>query len=389
MLINMNIGGTEKALLNMINEFPLEKYDITILMLEEFGGFLNQIPSEVKLEYFNGYQNIKNILNQPPQFVSFNLLKKGRIIQAFIIIFLHIITKLLKNRSLYFRFLLRKYPKLIDEYDVAVAYDGPMDFISYFVLKKIKAKRKIQWIHFDITKIGFNPKFAIKVYSQFDKIFVVSNEAKKKLVNVVPKLEEKTNVFLNIISAIAIKKHAKIGVGFTDSFNGIRILTVGRLSLEKGQDLAIQAFNRLVREGYNARWYCIGDGNERELYENLIKRYELEDKFILLGATSNPYPFIEQCDIYVQPSRHEGYCITLAEARCLRKPIITTDFTAAKEHICNNETGLLVGIDEREIFNGLVQLINNDEMRNRFIENLANDPFITNNEMKKILDYAI
>ena len=42
------------------------------------------------------------------------------------------------------------------EYDIAVAYAGPMDFISYFVANKIKAKKKIQWIHFDVKKIGFN-----------------------------------------------------------------------------------------------------------------------------------------------------------------------------------------------------------------------------------------
>ncbi|NHC43504.1 glycosyltransferase, partial [Bacillus sp. MM2020_1] len=62
MLINMNVGGTEKALLNLINEIPKENYDVTIFMLEKYGGFLNHIPSDVKVEYFEGYKNIKGLL---------------------------------------------------------------------------------------------------------------------------------------------------------------------------------------------------------------------------------------------------------------------------------------------------------------------------------------
>ena len=87
-----------------------------------------------------------------------------------------------------------------EEYDVAVAYAGPMDFISYFVINKIKAKKKIQWIHFDITKIGFDRDFAAKIYNRFDKVFAVSNEARNKLIDNFPGIKDKTEVFLNIVS---------------------------------------------------------------------------------------------------------------------------------------------------------------------------------------------
>ena len=91
-----------------------------------------------------------------------------------------------------------------------------------------------------------------------------------------------------------------------------------------------------------------------------------------------------QCDIYVQPSRHEGYCITLAEARCLHKPIVTTDFTGAKEQIKDGETGLIVSIDENEIYNAIVKLINNTDLCKKFSDNLAKENFDTTHEMKKI-----
>jgi len=371
MIVNMNIGGTEKALLNMINNIPRSQYEISIFMLEKYGGFLDHIPSDVHVKYFKDYENIKDKLNKPPHEVSLHQIKNGKFHTAFTIMLLHVITKALKNRSIYFKYLLRKYPAFNEEYDIAVAYDGPMDFISYFVLKKIKAKKKIQWIHFDVTKIGFNPKFASSIYRKYDNIFVVSNEAKMKLLDLVPKLKNKTKAFLNVSSPSLIRKQSKLGVGFTDSFDGIRILTVGRLSDEKGQDLAILALEKLVNEGHNVRWYCVGEGPSRGRYEQLVREKNLKNHFILLGSDPNPYPYMEQCDIYVQPSRHEGFCITLTEAKYLRKPIITTNFAGAKEQITNGENGLIVDLNEDEIYKAAVNLIQNKDLCEKFSSNLA------------------
>ncbi|WP_010678074.1 glycosyltransferase [Bacillus timonensis] len=381
-VINMNVGGTEKALLNLVNEFPRKKYEITIFMLEKYGGFLKYIPQEVNIHYFSDYYSIKDLLNNPPRYTFIDLLKKGKIFRAFMIIILHIITKVLKDRSLYFKYLLRKYPTLNEEYDIAVAYDGPMDFISYFVLKKVKARKKLQWIHFDVSKIGFNLRFTSKIYSKFDRVFVVSNEAKTKLLKYLPNLKGKTEVLFNIISPLTIKKQSTMGLGFTDNFEGLRILTVGRLSKEKGQDLIVPVLARLIQEGHKVRWYCLGDGNLKHDLENLIKDYKLEDHFILLGSDPNPYPYINQCDIYVQPSRHEGFCITLAEARCLRKPIVTTNFTGAKEQISNEVNGLIVDVSENCIYEGLLKLLENKDLRKTFSQNLLQQDFDNENEIK-------
>ncbi|MGO4496764.1 glycosyltransferase [Paenibacillus sp. 2RAB27] len=384
MAINMNVGGTEKALLNMLSEIPKDKYDITIYLLEEYGGFLNFIPSGVQIEYFKNYKDIKETLNNPPQKTALNYFKKGKFIKSVTIILLHIISKINKDRSIFFKYILKSYPSINTEYDVAVAYDGPMDFISYFVINKIKAKNKIQWIHFDITKIGFNKQYASKIYNKFNKIFVVSKEGRNKLINVLPIISDKTEVFSNVISSKMIYSQAKEGNGFNDKFNGLRILTVGRLTTEKGQDLAIRVLAKLIENGYKVKWYCVGEGSSRREYENLVKAYNLQDKFIFLGTDSNPYTYISQCDLYVQPSRHEGYCIALAEARCLKKPIVTTDFTGAKEQIKNRETGLIVKFNEDEIYDAITNLINNKEMCIRFSDNLAKDRFDYTLEMEKI-----
>jgi glycosyltransferase involved in cell wall biosynthesis len=386
MIINMNVGGTEKALLNMIAEIPQEEYEITIFMLEEYGGFLNSIPDHVHIKYYNCYKDIKYILDQPPRTTVVNFLKAGKLIKALKITLIYFLSKILKERSIFFKYLLKGYQENETEYDLAVAYAGPMDFISYFVINKIKAKKKVQWIHFDVNKIGFNKRFASKVYKKFDKIFIVSKEAKSKLISLVPQLSEKSEVFFNIVSPEIIRKQAKENSGFKDEFNGLRILTVGRLSTEKGQDIAINVLAKLKQDGYKVRWYCVGEGNSRKNYEKLIVDNNLEDSFILLGADTNPYPYLEQCDLYVQPSRYEGYCITLIEAKQFYKPIVTTNVNGATEQIKNGKTGLIVNIDYIEIYTAVKNLIDSRNLRFQFSSNLSNEDYDNSFEMNKLFN---
>lgn len=384
MCINMNIGGTEKALLTMLNEIDDSKYDITLLMLEEYGGFLNEIPSFVKVKYVDEYKSIKPFVNEPPKILIKRLIKNKAYLTGLSTLLNYSISKITKNISYYYIYILKNVKKIDEEYDLAVAYAGPMDFITYFVLNKIKAKKKIQWIHFDITKIGFNRKFAERNYKKFDKIFVVSEEGKEKLIDLIPALNNKVEAFFNIISCNLIENMSKNEKSFDDLFNGVRILTVGRLSKEKGQELTINVLARLKNEGYKVRWYCIGDGPEKDNYRNRIKGLDIENDYILLGSKLNPYPFMKDCDIYVQPSKHEGYCITLGEARCFDNPIVTTNFTGANEQIKNEITGLVCDISEQGIYQAIKRLLDNKELYKDIRINLSNEIVDSTNEISKL-----
>ena len=383
MCINMNIGGTEKALLTMLNEMDSSKYDVTLLMLEEYGGFLNEIPNFVKVKYINEYKTIKPYINEPPKLLAKELIKNKKCLTGIFTLLNYSISKITNNMSYYYKYILRNTKNIEDDYDLAVAYAGPMDFITYFVLNKIKAKKRVQWIHFDITKIGFNKKFAEKNYKKFYKIFVVSEEGREKLINLIPALNNKVEVFFNIISCNLIENMSKNEKGFDDSFNGVRILTVGRLSKEKGQDLTINALARLKNDGYNIKWYCIGDGPEKDNYKQIIKNLNVENEYILLGSKLNPYPSMEQCDIYVQPSRHEGYCITLSEARCFDNPIVATNFTGANEQIKNGITGLVCDISEEGIYNSIKRLLDDKELYIRIKKNLSSEVVDSTGEIAK------
>ncbi|SHH68371.1 glycosyltransferase [Clostridium grantii] len=384
MVINMNIGGVEKALLNMLSEIPKDKFEVTILMLEEYGGFLDHIPKWVNVQVLESYNNIKEYVNEPPQIVALELLKDKKYIKAFKTLFYHILSKITDNREHYYKYVLRDYDQMENQYDLAIAYHGPMDFISYFVARKIKAKKKVQWIHFDVTKIHINHKFTRKIYGLFDNIFIVSEKGKDKFLEVFPEFKEKTKTFFNIVSAKLVRDSAGKGVGFTDDFKGTRILTVGRLCTEKGQDLTILVLARLVEDGFNVKWYCVGEGSARKKYEELIDKYNVKDKFVLLGSDPNPYPYMKQCDIYVQSSRHEGYCITLAEARCFDNPIITTNFTGAREQIIHEKTGLIVECNEQQIYSDIKKLLDDKYLMDTLRKNLQHEIVNTTNNMEKL-----
>ena len=386
MMINMNVGGTEKALLNLLNNIDRNKYRVTILMLERKGGFLNHIPDWVEVKVVNEYEALRELLNDPPQKVALKLIKSGKVIFGISVLLHYIWCKLVGEMSVYYRYILKDIKIIDNNYDIAVAYAGPMDLISYFVLNKIIAKTKIQWIHFDINKININNKFSRKIFTKFNNLYVVSKSARDNLVERFPEIKDKTEVFYNIISKEQIISLSKDGQGFDDDFDGIRILTVGRLCREKGQDLAIGALEKLIRAGYKVKWYCVGEGPSRGYYEDIAKSKGIADSFVLLGATTNPYIYMNECDIYVQPSRHEGYCITLAEARCFSNPIVTTDFSGAREQIIDNETGLICTVDENEIYLSIKKLLDNNKLYSYIKENLyKKNSNNINNSIKVIL----
>ncbi|WP_424767284.1 glycosyltransferase [Paenibacillus sp. sgz302251] len=370
MLSSMNIGGVEKSLLSLLSIIPKDKYDVTILLLEKKGGFLDSIPEWVRIEETTWFEDVKPIIMESPKRTLKNYMNKKQYINIPSFVCSYLISKYLDNRFVYYQHVLKSVPHHINTYDVAVSYQGPTDIIDYYIANKVTATQKISWVHFDVYKHMMNQKLYEKLYKRFDKIFVVSKEAKNHLIAKIPTIKNKTDVFNNIVSSKIIHNMSKEPINLYDGFKGMKIVTVGRLSKEKGQDIAIYVLYKLLQEGYQVRWYCVGEGSARKEYERLIHQYNLVNDFILLGSTPNPYPIIANADIYVQTSRHEGYCLTLAEAKCLSKPIVTTNFTGANEQIKDGYNGFIVENDEG-LYEKIKYMIDNPFERNRLIKTLT------------------
>lgn len=352
-LPKMALGGTEKSLLSLLDTLSENEYDITVLLFQKEGELLDQIPEWVHVAEVPNYQELNYDFSESPFKLVPRYFIHGKPIKASNLLIRHLWYRITKDRSGYFAYCLKN--NLYDEpFDVAIAYLGPYDFLTAYVLYCLKAKEKIQWIHFDVSKYVFSKETCRKLYNQFDRIHVVSEGAGDAMVSVLPELQSKTYVVKNVISAKRCKEMALMGEGFTDGFQGVRILTVGRLSEEKGQDIIPEVASLLKQSGLCFRWYIIGEGPLLEVIEENIAKNDVNDEVVFLGAKKNPYPFYNESNIYVQTSVHEGFCITLAEAKDFELKIVSTDFTGAHEQLDNYKLSRIVNRDAYEMSKSII-----------------------------------
>lgn len=384
-------AGAEMAMLELIRRLPEEEYDISLYVVLGQGELVRELPEHVK------------VLNRTYQDTSV-LSENGRrhIVKTVIRSFFHngkwfqklfhlavVAHEMRKQGKLQMDKLLWRmlsdggeYPK--EAYDLAIAYlEGGA---TYFTADHVIAKRKAAFVHIDYVNAGYSRKMDKDCYAGYDRIFAVSEEARTSFVNVYPEWEDKTGVFHNIINRERILELAGQQGGFSDSFDGIRLLTVGRLTHQKAYDIAIEAMKKIKDAGYKVRWYVLGEGNRREFLERQIKNLGLERDFKLLGAVDNPYPYYRQCDIYVHATRFEGKSIAVQEAQVMGCTIVASDCNGNREQIQNNVDGLLCGLSAEGISESIISLIENEEKRKQLGDAAAGKRLDNLQEMKMLLD---
>lgn len=350
---SMTVGGVEKALLNLLSVIPLDQYDVHIGLLHKKGDYLNEIPSRVRVHEIPCYDKYWDLINDPPLQSIKKMIMQGDVVDALVHFLLYVHYKLTANRYWFYRYIMRAEPKFPIVFDMAIAFAGPSQMMDYYICHQVDALIKCGWIHFDVSKFGIDKGMTRHLYKQYKRIFIVSEMAKVIFDRMFPQFREKTEVFHNVVSSKQICELATLGESFQDDFCGKRILTVGRISQEKGQIVAIQALKLLIDRGYNVRWYFVGEGVDMEHCINEVERLGLSDSVTFIGVKINPYAYMRDCDVYMQPSRHEGFCLTLAEALCFGNPIVATDFTGSQEQLKNRENGFVVGMSAEDIANGL------------------------------------
>lgn len=375
----LSAGGIERALLGMLNNLDRINNEITLLLLDKGGEFEKYIPNDVNVKYIiNDKFSIRNLLKE--QLINMQLYNATKTIYYYLKS--NGTTNVYKSR----KYMCKLLPIELEEYDLAVAYHTLVSIPVIYTINNTTAKRKVAWIHTDISRYGgIMPQFS-EVYNKYDKIFSPSLEAIPKVEAVFPKQKGNVELFYNSIYKGNIQEKSDLGKGFEDDFKGMRIVTVARLSDEKGVEFMPRIVSRLIKEGYNIRWYWIGEGDLRNKVERLIKELNVDDKCFLLGNINNPYKFMEQSDIYVQPSTYECYCTTITEAKCLNKPIVVTEVNGTKEQIKHNQNGLITTTNIDSIYNGIKVLINNKFLREKFSYNLSEEIIDTRKEIKKLFN---
>lgn len=373
----MMAGGIEKALINMLNAFSKEKYDITLYVEKLGGDFFEDIPS---------YVNVKVI----PEIECGNKERIRRALKSFKIGHSIEITKGLihnyRNREYVDQCIgmCKILPKVEESYDLAIAYSAPVSLALYYVAYNIKANKKWTWIHNEVDQITVDIRDAKNVFKEYNKVFCVSKLAKEKFDLKLPEYKNKSEIFYNIINFEDMKEKAKDNIQNDMPDGDYKVLTVGRICEQKGQDIIPNIVEKLKKRNVSLKWYLLGEGDYESLIKQKIKEKGIEKDIILLGKKPNPYPYFKKCDLYVQTSRHEGFGITLTEAKFFLKPIITSSFAGADEQIKNGENGFIVNFNEDKFVEKIIYLKNNIDVQRKMIEKLKEEKLQF--KQKQILD---
>lgn len=275
-------------------------------------------------------------------------------------------------------------PRLDETYDLAVAFlEGGS---AYYVADHVKAKKKAAFIHIDYKMAGYTRELDRDCYLTYDALFPIGEQVQNQFLKVYPECADRTRIFHNVINADKIRERAKERGGFDDSYDGIRILTVGRLTEQKAYPVAIEAMKLLKERGAHARWYVLGEGPEREKLEKLIAEKDLQNDFLLLGATENPYPYFAQADIYVHATGFEGKSVAIQEAQILGCAIVASQINW--EQICHGKDGLLCALDADAIMEAVQSLIE-DPGKRRQLGLAASQKNVAFAEDMKLLDQLL
>lgn len=374
---NLGTGGVQSSLLNLLAELK-GNFHITVLCFDErLKSSSNVLPLHINLL----------VPSSPFRYLGISQGElRGKTTKYLARAFWAFLTKLL-GRSFVIRMML-PFQKKLGDYDCAISYLHEASQKSFyggcneFVLKKIKAKKKVTWLHCDFELCGANSKASEKIYQQFDEIVACSEGTKRAFLHCMPQFEDKCVAIRNCNDYENIRRLAGDGIPYDKSeFN---IVTVARLSKEKGIERAIEAVKRCVKKGYQLHYHIVGSGDQAVYLKKLTEDYGLENVITFYGNQSNPYPYMKNADLFLLPSYHEAAPMVFDEAACLGVPILATETTSTDEMITESGSGFVCENSQDGIADGLMKVLKNPDSLVEIKKSLQQRQFTNQDKINKV-----
>lgn len=360
---SLGSGGAEKSLISLLPLVDYTRYDVDLVIFDRGGVYEKYVPREVNIIDYQLYQ--KNLWGQMKKVLCHALLSPQ--------------LRLNKKRhgaEIHWRTMYRFYHDFPGEYDAAIAYQQGVP--TFFVATKVNAKKKLAWINADIFAAGYDLEYCRQFYEQMDSIIAVSKKLENLLCAKTPWMMDRLNCVYDIINPDVIVSLAKKTVqDMTISRGEMAIVTVGRLTRPKNYLLAVNAARILKDKGLKFKWYFVGEGEMRRAIEMRIKDNGLQNEVILLGFKENPYPYMAKADVYVQTSSFEGFGLTIAEAKILHRPVVSTDFDIVHDQITDGQNGLIAEMTPESVAAKILKLLHDDSLRSKIIHNLEKENNMT------------
>lgn len=384
---NLRCGGAEKSLISLLQTIDYNLYNVDLQLFSVEGLFLKQVNSKVViLPEIEEYHYFDMSLSK----ALFQAFKKGRWYIIFNRIIAGYIFKTEKNLSRCEQRVWKYISKCVKK--SSKKYDAVFGFLEkspvYYAVEKVDAVKKIGFIHNDYEKLEMDKNIDLNYFEKLDYIVTDSKECKEVLVHNFPSCNEKIKVIFNIVSPVLIRKLAIEPI--RDNFpNGLKIVSIGRLENQKGYDFAIDALKIVKEKGVNFHWIILGEGVEKQKLVQQIAKNNLVENISFVGIKENHYPYVKMADVFMQTSRFEGKSIAIDEAKIVGKPILVTNFSTVNDQITHRETGYITEMNPDSIAEGVIELLQKENLRNQLSENLSKLTLGTESEIEKIYELLL
>ncbi len=363
-------GGISSAFINYIHEVS-KQVDCDIMVFDEESINKESLPPNVNVIKSNWRLRILGM----PQ----NEVKKLSHAWAFIRMIFVFIAKILNGRVA--RKILLFFTKKVNGYDVAISYTQDVGWHSLargcndYVLDNVEAKVKCAYIHCDYERYGGYHKKQESMYEKFDYVFCVSDGCRTSFLKCFPNLKKKAIVMGNFTNVINIQKRAL--EDFISKKNCKNIVTICRISEEKGIFRTVKVVERLVNEGYDFCWTIVGGGDDYNKVVEIVEKKRLKKYIELVGMKKNPFPYLANADVFLLPSIHEAAPMVFGECWALGIPIISTETSSAKEMVENQKIGVVCDNSEEGIYNAIKLFLNGKLDKTSFLGLKENNVNVT------------
>lgn len=373
----LELGGIERSLLGLLSVFDYEKYDVDLFLYGHHGPLfsmidkrVNILPEVKELAYLR--ESFSTKINNGC-FYSAALRVRDWFISRF---------KRIDNNKTWAQIMKKCAPALSKQYDLAISFFRPFDYID----EKVNANRKVGWIHTDYSNKNELFISVKEDYMKVQLIAAVSEQCKQAFCNAFPELKDRVFVVENILFKDHIIRSAEdksVKDEMPDD-GSIKLLSIGRFCTAKNFDNIPDICKKIRKSGLNVKWYLIGFGSDELLIRQKIEEANMQEHVIILGKKDNPYPYIKECDLYVQPSRYEGKCVSVIEAQILNKPVIITDYATSSSQLENRVDGIIVPLDNGQCAEGIVQLLCNPVQMKELSNNCKKRDYTNSSEIEKL-----
>ena len=355
----MELGGAETALLGLLESIDTSRYEVDLFLLRHQGPLMQAIPPEIHLlPEQKAYASLavparEALRNGQPAVLAGRF--AGKVLAKRRAKRLHLSGESGIGLEYSHKYTVGLMPRISAQvYDLVVSFLTP----HYFAAKKATGKEKIAWIHTDYSAVSVDAASELRMWAQYDRIASISPQVTKSFLQTFPSLADRMVEIENIMPTAYIQSLVKAAppVGMT-SGKGFSLLSVGRFTSAKNFDNVPEICRLLRADGLDVTWYLIGYGGDEALIRQKIQESGMEPYVKLLGKKENPYPYIQACDVYVQPSRYEGKCVAVREAQMLGKPVIITNYPTSGSQLEDGVDGLIVPLDNEGCASGIAHLL--------------------------------